>query len=226
MVELDIKNIIEEFIDYLAPRLDSYEQVIYLYILRHSRFLDKETITIGFKSARIKMAFGIGEKNKPMSEKSIYVRLRSLEEKGIIQLLGTEFKGTKIKALLPNEIPNLIPSKDLSRISSNIEDQDYFEVKENRMAILKRDGNKCFYCRRSLNQDNYVIEHVVTRGENSYRNLVAACRNCNNSKNDIEAEDFLRLLYRKGTLSEVELEERLIALNLLKQGKLKPIFIS
>ena len=34
---MDAKRMLEEFQDYLAPKLDTYEQAIYLYILRHSR---------------------------------------------------------------------------------------------------------------------------------------------------------------------------------------------
>lgn len=69
---MEMKKIIEEFQDYLAPRLDTYEQAIYLYVFRHSRLVDKSEVTIGFKSTRRKMSFGIGEKGKPMSEATCY----------------------------------------------------------------------------------------------------------------------------------------------------------
>ena len=57
---MDVKAIIEQFQDYPAPRLDTYEQALYLYIFRHSRLLGNAEVTIGFKSSRLKMAFGIG----------------------------------------------------------------------------------------------------------------------------------------------------------------------
>ncbi len=56
---MDAKAIIEEFQDLLAPKLDVYEQAVYLYILRHSRLQGREEVTIGFFSARLRMALGI-----------------------------------------------------------------------------------------------------------------------------------------------------------------------
>jgi len=56
----------------LAPNLDTYEQAIYLYLLRrHSRLQGADEITVGFKSARRRMAKGIGNKDTPMSEKHL-----------------------------------------------------------------------------------------------------------------------------------------------------------
>lgn len=36
---MDCQHFIEQFQDYLAPKLDTYEQALYLYIFRHSRLL-------------------------------------------------------------------------------------------------------------------------------------------------------------------------------------------
>lgn len=47
-----------EYQDYLAPRFDVYEQAVYLYVSRHTIAVGKREATIGFKSARKKMAFG------------------------------------------------------------------------------------------------------------------------------------------------------------------------
>ena len=59
---MDIQQFFIEFQDFLAPKLDTYEQAIYLYIFRHSRLIDVEEVTIGFQSARRKMACGVGGK--------------------------------------------------------------------------------------------------------------------------------------------------------------------
>lgn len=75
---MDLRRFIEEFQDYLAPQLDTYEQAVYLYLFRHSRLLGLDEVTIGFKSAGKKMAFGIGKKGTPISEHVIYEKLRSL----------------------------------------------------------------------------------------------------------------------------------------------------
>ncbi len=224
---MEIKTELELFQDYTAPLLDIYEQAIYLYILRHSRLQEKEEITIGFKSVRLQMAFGIGEKGKPMSESVCYGRLLSLEQKGFIKKLGTEYSGTKLSLFLPSEIPNLIPvEKEIETF--NLEEVDFYNIHENRRAILIREKSKCFYCFSVLTESNYVIEHVLSRpnGNNTFRNLVASCVSCNNQKGNQLVEDFLRGLFRKNFLSSEELENRMNQLQLLRNGELKPIIIS
>ena len=53
---MDTHEFIEQFQDYLAPKLDTYEQALYLYIFRHGRLLGAEEVVIGFKAARRRMA--------------------------------------------------------------------------------------------------------------------------------------------------------------------------
>ena len=139
-------------------------------------------------------------------------------------MLGTERSGTRIRLNLPSEIPGVIAAAPEPSLLS-IEEMDFFEVPENRLLILERESHHCFYCLRSINKSNYVIEHVESRpeGNNSYRNLVAACRQCNNRKNDLPADEFLRGLYRDGFLGASELQARLSQLDKLRAGDLKPI---
>ncbi len=81
---LNLEEFFTQFQDNLAPRLDTYEQTIYLYVFRHSRLIGIDEVTIGFKSARTRMACGIGEKGKPMSEGTAYLKLASLQAKGCV----------------------------------------------------------------------------------------------------------------------------------------------
>ena len=76
-----------------------------------------------------------------------------------------------------------------------------------------------------MDDQTYVIEHVISRpeGDNSYRNLVAACRECNNRKGAVAAEEFLRTLYRDALLERAEFEDRLVLLGKLRSGELKPV---
>jgi hypothetical protein len=161
-----------------------------------------------------------------MSEHVCYDKLRSLESKGCIRILGSERNGTRLHLSLPSEIEGVIPAAQPA-ISFTLEEIDFFNVAENRPLILQREGNKCFYCLRVLDSSNYVIEHVVSRpeGDNTYRNVVAACRDCNNRKGDMSAEDFIRSLYRGGYFDAQEFESRLARLLLLKNGELKPDLI-
>lgn len=216
-------QVFAQFQDYLAPRLDVYEQAIYLYILRHTVIEGKREEVIGFKSARKKLAFGVGKAGTPPSEGIVYDKLKSLETKGCIRVVGSERSGTRVQILLPSEIPNLFPV--VTTVAPiDLEALNFFTVQENRKLILEREEWRCFYCLAKLDENNHVIEHVVSRpeGNNSYRNVVGACRRCNNRKNDIPAEDFLRSLYREGILSGDEFGLRLSRLKALLAGDLKP----
>jgi len=136
--KLDVEKVLVEFQDYLAPKLDTYEQAIYLYIFRHSRLIGEEEVVIGFKSARRKMSFGIGEHGKAMSENSCYKKLASLKKKGCVEILDTVRNGTKIRLHLPDEIQGVIP-KVVSAIPIGLEEMDFFDDPNNRLSILRRE---------------------------------------------------------------------------------------
>lgn len=212
-----------QFQDYLAPRLDVYEQALYLYIARHTVAVGQSEAAIGFKSARKKMATGTGTAGAPPSENTIYEKLKSLESKGCIKVLGSERTGTRVRLIVPHEIPGIIPAA-APEVALTLEQLDCFTVAENRKLILERESHRCFYCLASLNSENHVIEHVVSRpnGDNSYRNVVASCRQCNNRKSAETAEDFLRTLYREGLLSSEDFKGRLSHLERLRAGELRP----
>ena len=220
---VDAHEFLAQFQDHLAPRLDVYEQAIYLYIVRHSRLEGKTEVTIGFKSARKKMAFGVGTAGSAPSEATIYEKLRSLQSKGCIRILASERTGTRMEVLVPSEMPGVIPIAVASP-SVELEQQDFFSTAEGRNRILARDGQRCFYFLATLDKNNYVIEHVVSRpvGNNSYRNVVAACRQCNNRKNSESVEDYLRTLYREGLLSADDFKSRLVNVERLRNGELRP----
>ena len=219
----EFSQVFAQFQDHLAPRLDVYEQAIYLYVLRHTVVERKREVVIGFKSARKKLAFGTGKAGTPPSEHVVYQKLRGLQSKGCIEILSSERAGTRVKIILPSEIPALIPPPPTAA-ETDIEQQDFFSVPENRKQILERENWRCFYCLAKLDENNHVIEHVLSRpeGGNSYRNVVAACRRCNNSKGPSVVEDFLRSLYREGILSGDELSARLPLLAQLRAGELRP----
>lgn len=219
-------QIFAEYQDNLAPKLDVYEQAVYLYILRHTEIESKRETVIGFKSARKKLGFGIGKAGSPPSEGVIYEKLKSLETKGCVSLLGSERSGTRIRIFLPREIHGLIvDAPPVPRIT--LEDMDFFTSTENRKLILERENWKCFYCLIELDENNHVIEHVVSRpkGNNSFRNVVASCRRCNNRKSETLAIDFLRGLYREGLLSAEDLETRVAYLERLNSGELRPTLL-
>jgi hypothetical protein len=105
---MDLREFIAQFQDHLAPKLDTYEQAIYLYVFRHSRLIGLEHVTLGFKSARRHMARGAGEKGKAMSLNTVYLKLASLQSKGCIDVLRTTDAGRELRVYLPSEIAGLI----------------------------------------------------------------------------------------------------------------------
>jgi hypothetical protein len=140
-----------------------------------------------------------------------------------ISILRIEHTGRLIRLHLPSEIPGLIPGSESAK-TVDLEAVDFFEVPENRVLILNRESYRCFYTLEKLDEKNFVIDHVVSRpnGDNSYRNVVAASREANNRKGLMAADDFVRKLFRDGFLSASEMEERLLQLNRLEAGELKP----
>lgn len=221
---MDAAEFIVAFQDHLAPKLDMYEQAIYLYVYRHSRLIGEDEAVIGFKSARQKLAFGIGKQGTPPSEHVVYEKVRSLEQKGCVKILNSERSGTRLRLFLPNEIAGLVPLAGADA-PFNIEAVDFFDVPEHREAILRREEHRCFYCLRKIDAASYVIEHVISRpvGDNSYRNVVAACRQCNNRKGSLVVEEFLRVLYRDGLLTQEDFQKRLAQLVHLRAGELRPV---
>ncbi len=220
---LDLPLVFQQFEDFLAPRLDTYEQAVYLYCLRHTRFIGKNEAVIGFKSARKRMAMGIGEAGKPMSEATCYKKLQALAAKGCINVVDSTRDGTRLRLHLPAEIPGVVLAPEPTS-PTDLDELDFFEDPKNREAIRRREQVRCFYCLRALDASNWLIEHVRSRpdGDNSYKNVVAGCRACNNRKGSTDAREFLRSLYRAGVLSQEDLEGRLQALSRLECGELKP----
>lgn len=217
MEEIKVIEVIKEIEDHLIPRLnlDAFEQGLYYYLFRHTRLIGNQEVTVSVASLQSSLSF---------SKKAIKTRLRSLKEKGCINITDTGWAGTKVKLFLPSEMPGCIPQNTVEEII-DIEEIDFYSDSKYREAIFRRDGGSCFYCLKRLTETNYGLDHVqpqIQKGENSYRNVVTACHSCNSLKNAIPADDFIRSLYRRGVLNDKELEQRLIAIEKLKNAELKP----
>jgi len=225
MTAEELREFFQQYQDFLAPKLDTYEQAIYLYVFRMSRFVGQDEVVIGFKSARTRIACGIGTAGTPMSERTAYEKLESLRKKRCITVLQTEHKGRRIRLHLPKEIEAVVVAESAAPTMMDIEEMDFFNDPLDRLAILKRENYRCFYTIKQIDENSFVVDHVVSRpnGNNGYRNVVAASREANNRKGSMPAEDFIRRLYRDGYLSEQEFQDRLRALADIKAGLLKPV---
>lgn len=214
----DTARLIQNIEDHLVTRLrlDIGEARIYYHLVRHSRLIDKHVCLVSV--AQLCDAMNC-------SKNAIKPRLRSLEEKGVVQVLSTGWEGTKFKVFLPDEIPGVI-AEDSGKVSIDVEAMDFFKDPRYRPAIFEREGGRCFYCKRTLSDGDYGLDHVkpqIAGGNNGYRNIVAACHSCNSSKGNTTGDDFVRAIYRRGFLSAEELEDRLAQLDRLSKGDLRPI---
>jgi hypothetical protein len=220
---VDARTALEHFQDYLAPKLDVYEQAVYLYILRHSRLQGRPSVTVELKSARHKIARGLGKRGGPMAVRTCLEKLRSLDAKGCIKLAEEDEEAADVRVLVPAEIPGVV-SRGRRPAPPDLERIDFYNVARNRRLILEREGGRCFYCRRKVNDSSAAYDHVSPRSaaHNGYRNVVACCRRCNNRKGDSSGEDLLRVLLREGAIPADLLADRLQALQRLRDGELRP----
>jgi len=205
-----------------VPILDTYEQALYHYILRHTLLVGKRSAVISIKTANI--GLGKSKAGSLPSENQKSKKLRALEEKGCIEIVERSYKGTEVRPIYPKEIPGLVP-KAVNLEKPNIEEVDFFEGRVYVESLLEREGGKCFYTLQKINRENCVLDHVVPQskgGDNSYRNIVASSFDANSTKVDKNADDFARELYRSGVLNLEEMQQLLKRIKDLQQGKLVP----
>jgi 5-methylcytosine-specific restriction endonuclease McrA len=219
------KTVIAEIQDFLAPLLDSYEQMLYHYLFRHSRLEGKKKLTIGVRTLQTRVGLGIGKVGSAPSQSKITKKLRDLEKKGCVKIHERSRKGTRIEVFVPREIPGLIKEPCESALEQ-IESLDFFNTPELRLLIFQREKEQCFDCLRHIDQSNFTLDHVMPQAgpmqDHSYKNVVACCFECNTRKQAKDARDFLRNLYRDGLLTAEEHISRTERLEELVSGKLMP----
>lgn len=214
---MDISTIIKQCEDYLFPslQLSVRERVLYYHLLRHTRLEGKQSAL--FALMPLSKATGV-------SDSSSREDIRHLNELGCIKIEDRSRNGHLVRVFLPEEITGVLPA--LGALPEvDIEALDFYSNRQFILGLLAREDERCFYCLKSIRAETCELDHVVaqTNGRNnSYRNIVCSCHECNTTKQDQAASDFLRSLYRKGALSQAELENRLGALEQLQLGKLLP----
>ncbi len=213
---VDVETTLKNCEDYLFPamRMTLRERSIWYHLFRHTRLVGKEQGL--FAIDPLATALGVST--------SIRDDLRSLHDRGCIRIEERSRTGHLIRVSLPEEIEGVVPQQQPTEIV-DVETIDFFADRRYLAALLTRENGACFYCLRQVRSDNCQLDHVVAQAEgldHSYRNIVVSCHECNTTKQAKDALDFVRYLYRRGVLSQPELEGRLSALELLKAGKLTP----
>jgi len=200
--------------DQLVPMLQMKigEQVVYVYLLRHSRVEGRRRVSVALSG----LARGVC-----VSECTAREHLRGLARKGCVKLHERGQKGHLVEVFLPAEIlgrrlvsmEGLPPGKRCGPARKN---------PTVRLGLERREGGRCFYCRRKFEGGDVAMDHVVPLargGSPGAENLVAACGDCNSRKGEREAEEHLRALFRGRRLSAAEFDERLEAVGRLARGR-------
>jgi predicted DNA-binding transcriptional regulator len=156
MSESSDTTILKQIEDYLAPRLklDAYERILYYYLFRHTRLIAKSEIILSVPQLA---------ESLNCSKNVVKKRLKSLSEKGVINITDAGWSGTKISVFLPSEIHGVLPiESDSEKI--NIEEVKFYSDARFRQAIFDREEGCCFYCRRKLTPENRGLDHVGDGG--------------------------------------------------------------
>ena len=213
----------KEFEDHLAPRLglSTTDRVVYSHLVRHSRLEGK---------LRLQFSLSWLAGGTDLSRPSVREAVRRLIGHRVLRLVQRSKAGHVVEVRIPNEVraarPSPIPRRGLSSTRAlDLDNLDFLKSPGLRRAIHAREGGRCFYCLSRVTPATRCLDHVVPLakfGDNSWRNLVSCCHECNSKKNDLPAGDFLRWLHRERRLTEVELAARFRALDALAAGKLRP----
>ena len=212
----DWQKILKEIENNLIPHyeLDVWERGLYYHLLGKTRVSGHESATLPLSELSTSLI---------CSQWQVRKVIRKLAEKGCIELEQTR-KGHCVKVLLPGDLNIPCPSNPTNFI--DIDKIDFFKNREHIESLLRREENSCFYCLKSISTESCELDHVVPQiagGNNSYRNIVATCHRRNTRKQGLSAEDYLRAMYRQNFLGESEFNDRLVALEALKNGELCPV---
>jgi len=213
---MDVERVIREIEDVLFPQLqlDAWERVVYWHLFRHTRLEGRAAIVIGIDPL---------SRRTGISTTKVRETLRSMAQKGCISIDDRTRVGHGIKVVLPEDLPGLVISSE--PIPLDIEQIDFFTGRRYLRPLMERQAGRCFYCLRDLIAESSALDHVIPQvagGNNSYRNVVVSCHECNARKQALQAEDYLRFLYRDGVLGQNDLKERLEALSQIVAGTVIP----
>ncbi len=208
------REIEEQWVPALRPW--PVERLIYFYLVRQTRLAGRRTLLISATQLARAVAF---------AAVTVRVALRRLAAKGAVRVIERGREGQRIEVRLPAEIPGCKPlgrdTRDL-----DIETADFAGHQRLRTAIYRREKNHCFYCGKKLHYGNRTLDHVQPRalgGGNGYRNVVACCVECNSSKGEMHAAEFLRTLAWRGVIRRCTCAARVKAVERLLSGRNVPV---
>ena len=80
-----------------------------------------------------------------------------------------------------------------------------------RKAIYLRDGHKCLYCGRTLEDGIQLsLDHLkpwIYFGSDRHTNLITCCRNCNSKRGDKTLNEWYKVLLKEEIATQEEIEQ-------------------
>lgn len=192
----NLKQTIEQFVDYLLPDLTPYESALYIYLLRNSIIKnDSNEIRIGKRT--IASSFSKGARGEHTSYAHVSEVLSNLQQKGCIFIGDVDRLGTLYSVILPKDVPSVV--EKIVRESATTDEDDYFTNPSKRKEIFERDGWICQYCGDTVNDNNSTLDHYLPQskgGKHDKDNLRTCCFICNSIKSGKSYEEAAPLLLK------------------------------
>ena len=163
---------IEDRLVHCLP-LSLLERAVYYHLLRHSHIESRRRILISM--ARLGRTAGV-------STSAARFAVHCLAQKSALRIVAIRKIGHTLELHLPQQILNAggapVPA------APDIEAMNFYKDRALRLAIHRREGGHCFYCRRKMDSRYRMLDHVepqsVLRRQrggtlrmHSYRNLVS-----------------------------------------------------
>ena len=168
---------------YLSRLLKVRGFVMYMLLFKRAYFVEgKRNISVKLSELGQDLLSDFGT---PMSHDVVKRGIDDLFKLKIIERVK-ELKPGQINEYtvkLPSELREiqLLIEKDKNKVPVIYDDSrdDFYSDKTKRLEILKRDEYQCFYCKCSLQQDNFYVDHLHPQSDGGYNwksNLVSSCR--------------------------------------------------
>ncbi len=180
-MELKLKQIIEQYVDYLMPELTPYEAAMYIFLLRSS-YIKNGSLEIRVGKRTIAEKYGKGSRGVKTNYAHVTKLVKGLEKKECIRIGDTNREGTLYTVFLPEQI--LLVKEKLSSIQLP-EGEDYFTSEKKRNEIFERDRWTCFYCGERVSSGSITLDHLIPQhkgGKHTKENLKTSCLICNSIK--------------------------------------------
>ncbi|HAT1820998.1 TPA: HNH endonuclease [Legionella pneumophila] len=204
---LELPDIVKSVVDDLHPLLSPYEIVVYWYLFNNSIIKTGQQLVRASTRGMSEIAVSASGKSSKISYGSIKNTLTTLKEKSVISQVGdTTREGSLYKVAIPDEIQicqDYIKRRQEQTHTIQVanDEQDFYNITENRLKIFERDEYKCYYCNKQLTRFSATLDHIepISRGgKNSFDNLVTACLHCNSERGNKPIMDYK--IKNKGSL--------------------------